>query len=359
MKKLLTLAVVLILLRGSSLAQQPASAPTPSDTQAPVPTQPLTAVPAESLRSIRIDRGGPPGIQVKNLIRPAGMNSHSLTGYGLVVGLPNTGDSSATLVSPMMTHLLTKLGLEPMLENVQKMKSKNVAVVAITAKLPPVARSGDPIDVEVASLGDAKNLSRGMLLRSLLKGPDDQVYGSAQGRITALPVDDENRVVGVVTQGGTVSRNLESPALARDTLVLTLLKPDLTTATRIANAVGLRLGVACRVISAEAVEVSLSGSGYSPISALAIIEELNIEPSTGTTIVVNRQTKSVVVGGSVPLKPALISHNGVTVEIGPQGSNLKTVLENLSRMGATSDDIVAILESLRQAGSLSGQIEYR
>ena len=105
MKKLLTLAVLIILLRGSSLAQEPATAP-PADTNAPVPTQPLTAVPPDSLRSIRIERGGPPGVQVKNLIRPAGMNSHSLTGYGLVVGLPNTGDSSATLVSPMMTHLL-------------------------------------------------------------------------------------------------------------------------------------------------------------------------------------------------------------------------------------------------------------
>lgn len=162
---------------------------------------------AQPIYEARTGMGGPPGIPLKDLVRPAGLNYHRLTGYGLVVGLQNTGDSSASLVSPMMTHLLSKMGLEPMLEDVQKMKSRNVAIVAVTGKLPPVARSGDPIDVEVASLGDAKSLSRGMLVRSLLKGPDDQVYASAQGRITSLPKEEENRVVGLVSEGGTVSRN--------------------------------------------------------------------------------------------------------------------------------------------------------
>lgn len=331
-----------------------------SEAQPPTPTEPLKQSSLRVVkRDIRIEVGGPPGQSVKNLIKPAGLNSHSLTGYGLVVGLPNTGDSSATLVSPMMTHLLSRLGLEPMLENVQKMKSKNVAVVAITAKLPPVARSGDSLDIEVASIGDAKNLSRGVLLRSILRGPDEQIYASAQGRVTALPLDDENRVVGQITEGGTVSRNLESPALTRDTLVLNLLRSDLATATRISSAIGLRLSVPCRVISGDAIEVNLSRSEYNPVTALAIIESLNIDAPVDTTVVVDRQTQTVVVGGRIPLGPAIISHNGVTLEIGAQGSTLKSVLESLSKMGADSDDIVAILESLRQAGSLNGQIEYR
>ena len=331
--------------------------------QSSEPPRPTEVTTVQTLRvvktDIRLSVGGPPGQSIKNLIRPAGLNAHNLTGYGLVVGLPNSGDSSNSMVSPMMTHLLTRMGLKPMLANVQRMKSKNVAVVAITAKLPPVVRSGDPIDVEVASLGDAKSLSRGVLLRSILRGPDELIYASAQGRITALPEDEEKRVVGVISQGGTVSRDLESPALTRETLVLNLLRPDLTAATRIASVVGLRLSVACRVVSAEAVEINLRSSGYTPVTALAIIESLTIDAPFLTTIVVDRQSKSVVVGGAVPLGPALISHNGVTVEIGPQGTTLKAVLESLSKMGADSDDIVAILESLRQAGSLNGQIEYR
>ena len=352
MRLWLTLALAASLASGLQAQPAPGAAqPAPEVVKIP-PTPP-------AMRTVRVDTGGPPGQLIKDLTRPAGMNSHSLTGYGLVVGLPNTGDSSNSLTSPMMTALLTKMGLEPMLVNVQKMKSKNVAVVAITAKMPPVARSGDPVDLEVASMGDAKSLSRRVLLRSLLRGPDDRIYASAQGRITAVAQDEENRVVGHISEGGTVSRNLESPALSRDTLVLRLLRPDLRTATNIADKIGLRLSVAARVLSAEAVEVNLRGTGYDVVSALSIIEGLAVQTEPGATIVVNRETKSVVVGGAVPLKPAIISHNGVTVEIGPQGSNLKTVLESLSKMGADSDDIVAILESLRQAGALSGQIEYR
>lgn len=315
--------------------------------------------PVPKAQAMRIDTGGPPGQAIRNLVRPAGFNSHALTGYGLVVGLPKTGDSSATLVSPVMTHLLTSMGLNPMLADVQGMKSRNVAIVAITAKLPSTARSGDPIDVEVASLGDAKNLSRGMLLRSLLRGPDDQIYAYAQGQVTAIAPDSDNRVVGRVSEGGTVSRAIDTSATERDRLVLNLLRPDLTTATNIAEKIGFRLGVPCRVISSEAVEVNLAGTSYDVMSALAVIEDLTVATGDAATIVVNRDSKSVVVGGPVPLRPALISHNGMTVEIGPQGSDLKTVLESLSKMGATPEDIVAILESLRQAGALDGKIEYR
>ena len=299
---------------------------------------------------------------LRDLVSPVGLNSNSLIGYGLVVGLAGSGDSSASLTSPMMAQMLSRLGLEPQVEDVRQMKSKNVAVVAVTAQLPPVARSGDPLDLEVASLGDAKSLVGGLLLQSLIRGPDGTVYGSGQGRVTATLDGSEAQqgvVVGKVLSGGIVSRDLESPALKRSTLRLRLLRPDVLTASRIAEALSLRLGVGCRVVSSSLVEVDLRATGQSPIEALVEIQSLKIHTEQAATIIIDRQTKSVVVGGATPLKPAIISHRGITVEIGPNGSRLRTVLDSLASSGASPEDIAAILESLRQAGSLSGQIEYR
>ena len=346
---------LLTCLLAAGLATPSLAEPTPNRVLIPAANQ-------NAPRQVVIDSnrlGGPPQQKVKDLVRAAGLNGHNLTGYGLVVGLPNTGDSSNSLTSPMMTHLLRRMGLEPMLDNVRNMKSKNIAVVAITAVLPPVVRSGDPISVEAASIGDAKSLSQGVLLRSILRGPDNEIYASAQGRVTSLSIDEENRVIGRIANGGTVSRNLESPALTRKTLMLTLLRPDLATANRIANKIGLRLSVPCRAISEQLVEVNLESSGMTAISALSVIQGLNVRVGDGATIVIDRHSKSVVVGGAIPLRPALITHNGVTIEIGAGGSTLKKVLESLAKMGSSSEDIVAILESLRQVGSLSGQIEYR
>lgn len=350
MKRFLLTSLIAVALTLSGSAQ-------PNPSKVTIPPVGQTAP-----RQVVIDSnqlGGPPQQKIKDLVRAAGLNGHNLTGYGLVVGLPNTGDSSNSLTSPMMTHLLRKMGLEPMLDNVKSMKSKNIAVVAITAVLPPVVRSGDPISVEAASIGDAKSLSQGVLLRSILRGPDDEIYASAQGRVTSLGLDEENRVIGRIATGGTVSRNLESPALTRQTLMLTLLRPDLSTANRIAEKIGLRLSVPSRAISEQLVEVNLENSGMTAISALSVIHDLDVRLGDGATIVIDRHSKSVVVGGSIPLRPALITHNGVTIEIGAGGSTLKKVLESLAKMGSSSEDIVAILESLRQVGSLSGQIEYR
>lgn len=306
--------------------------------------------------------GGPPKgrkTALRDLVEPVGLNSHGLTGYGLVVGLPGSGDSAVSLTSSMMTQMLTRMGLQPQLDQVRNMKAKNVAVVAVTAQLPPVARSGDPLDLEVASLGDAKSLVGGILLQSLLRGPDGQVYGSGQGRISA-PVDagQKGTVVGKVLAGGTVSRNLESPALQRSTLMLRLRRPDVVTASRLAEGVGLRLAAMARAVSAEMVEIQLP-AGLTPVEALARIQDLEVTTEQGVTIVVDRHSRSVVVGGHTRLLPAVITHRGITVEIGPQGTTLKKVMDSLAQSGATAEELVAILESLQQAGSLTGRIEYR
>lgn len=302
----------------------------------------------------------PRGQRLKDIARPAGLNNHSLTGYGLVVGLPGTGDSSMSLSSPMMTNMLKRLGLDAGPGAVTGLKSKNVAVVAVTAALPAVVRSGDPIQVEVASMGDAKDLTGGVLLQSLLTGPDGQVYGAAQGKVSGgSDPGKKGPVTGRIEMGGTVSRELTSPALSRPRLILELHKPDYSTAQKVADAISLRLSVAARPLSDSMVEVNLEGTGLTVVGALAQLEDITVEPDRRATIVVDRRSGVVVVGSTSHIRQALINHKGITVDIGPQGVPLKSVLDSLSKAGAGPDDVVAVLEALHQAGALPGEIEYR
>lgn len=297
--------------------------------------------------------------QVKDLVRPAGMNWHSLTGYGLVVGLPGTGDSSVALSSPMMTNMLHRMGFDPTPGTMNNFKSRDAAVVAVTAKLPPVARSGDTVDVRVASLGDATSLNGGTLLLSLLRGPDGKIYATGQGQVVSPSRGRRGPVTGRVTAGGTVSRNITSPALSRSHLMLELLRPDYETAQKLAMVISQGLGLPATALSDSTVAVDLSESGMDPVQAMATIGRLRISPDHRALIVVDRSTGTVVAGDPVRLGPALISHKGMTVQIGPQGSTLKAVLDSLTRAGATPKDVVAVLEALHRVGSLDGDIEYR
>jgi len=320
---------------------------------------------------IKIELGGPisplarPAPQarwrLKDIARVAGLNQHSLTGYGLVAGLPNSGDSQSALSSPLVVNLLTQLGMQlnPALSNGL---NRNVAVVAVTAELPPYCRSGDRIDVRVSSLGDAKDLQGGTLLSSLLRGPDGKVYGSAQGSVSSLsPITtaqgSKPAVIGLATLAGTVSVNLESPALTRGKVYWELYQPDLSTATRIATALAGQ-GLAARVVGPGTVEMDLAQSG-DPMSQLARAGELEVEADRCARIICDERTGTVVAGSEVRLLPTVISHRGVTLEIGAQGATLRSVVESLQKAGATPREILGVVQTLHKVGSLSGELLIR
>ncbi len=316
------------------------------------------------------EKGGPPAIKavptkrrIKDLVRVSGMNSHDLVGYGLVVGLNKTGDSTVSLSSPMMTNLFDRLGLRPGAAAVEGMRSRNVAVVAVTAKLPPVAFSGDSLEVLVSSMGDAKSIAGGVLLMSVLHGPDGQVYGSAQGRLEPAPANAPRGggnplpVVARIPSGGSVSREIVSPALGRSTLRLELLTPDFTTATRIAEAITLQFGAPARAVSDAVVEVQLAGvDAVGLMSRLDTIEVLGDQQSA---VIIDRASGTVSVTGNTRLGPATISRNGITVNIGAEGAEVSTVLNILRQSAATPEDIAAVFEALHRVGSLRTELIFR
>lgn len=311
--------------------------------------------------------GGPPNLKaapalakyrLKDIARLAGLNNHSLTGYGLVAGLANSGDTQGALSSPLVLNLLNHLGMQsnPVITNGM---NRNVAVVAITAEMPPFCRSGDRIDVRVSSIGDAKDLQGGTLLSSLLKGPDGKIYASAQGAVSSLnptrPLQGTKpAIIGAVTQGATLSANLDSPALTRSKVSWELYQADLATATRVAAALS-SLGCVARVVGPSTVEIDLSGIA-DPMTFLASCGETEVTADRPARVICDERTGSVVAGAEVRLLPAVISHRGITLEVSPQGATLKTVVESLQKAGATPADVIGIVQTLHKVGALSGEL---
>lgn len=343
-------------LTGLAYAQPPAPPP--------VPVTPLPApAPGISVRMSTLERKTKS--RLKDIAKVAGMNTHSLTGYGLVGGLNGSGDSQGSLTSPFIVNLLSNFGMkmDPVIANGQ---NKNVAIVVVTAEMPSVSRSGDRIDARVASLGDAKGLEGGTLISSLLKGPDGKLYASAQGPVTSViatrPVGFKPAVVGVVEGGATVSQNIESPAMARNVWVWTLHEADYATAERVAQAINFRgSNLVAKATGPQTIEVTSGWAPGSPdapsaVECLALMGEIEVFVDRSARVVCDQRTGTVVAGAGVGLKPAVVSHHGVTVEITPEGATLKGLVDQLHRSGATPPDIIGIIKALQQAGSLQGEV---
>ena len=308
--------------------------------------------------------------RIKDIARVSGLNTHSLTGYGLVGGLPGSGDSQGALTSPLILNLLGHYGMDlsPIIVNGF---NRNVALCIVTAELPPVCRSGDRIDVRVASLGDAKALEGGTLISSILYGPDGKVYASAQGSVTSvIPTvvktgGPKPGVVGYVEGGATVSQNLENPAMKRNTWVWTLLEPDFSTAQRVAQVIVARGdGLSARATGPQTVEVQMlwapgAWGARDAVDVLAQVGELEVRVDAPARVVCDQRTGTVVAGGEVSLRPATVSHRGMTVEISPQGATLKGLVDSLNKAGATPQDIVGIIKALHTSGSLVGEVILR
>ncbi len=298
-------------------------------------------------------------VKVKDLASVSGVNANSLTGYGLVAGLPGTGDSSGALSSPMVVNLLGNLGLT--IPPGGGLNNKNLAVVAVTADLPPVAASGDPIDVRVSSLGDAKSLVGGTLLLSILKGADGKVYASAQGPVaSAAPTNKLNgtapAVAGLIPGGGIVATAVEATALKRNKLTWRLFNPDYATAAKMAAALSAKNWPAVAT-GPGTVEVWMVTQD--PVAALAEMGEVSLEPAGSARVVCDARTGTVVAGSDVRLLPGTVSQRGVTVEIGPGGASLRGLVESLRQGGASPEDIVAVIQALSEAGSLRGEVVVR
>lgn len=340
--------------------------------------------------------------RIKDVADVAGVRDNQLVGYGLVVGLPGTGESGNDFVDQSFESMLRRFGIEvPPNSN---FKIKNTAAVAVQATLPAFAKPGQTIDITVSAIGQAKSLRGGSLIQTFLKGADGKVYALAQGSLIVGGFGAEGAdgskviantpTVGRIPNGAIVEQSIKSPFDQGDFITFNLKKPDFTSAKRLSDAINQMVGPrTAEPLDASSVRVYAPRDPGQRVSYLATLENIEFKPAAETAkIIVNSRTGTIVIGKDVRLLPAAITHGGLTVKISenPQasqpnalaggqtrtvqnsnievdkgdgrmfkfdtGASLDDLVQAVNRVGVAPGDLVSILEALKQAGAIEGSL---
>ena len=343
-------------------------------------------------------------MRLKEVASVQGVRTNQLVGYGLVVGLDGTGDqtTSTPFTTQSLTALLQQMGVTvPVGTNMQV---KNIAAVMVTAQLPPFAQPGQQVDVTVSSLGNAKSLRGGTLIATPLKGADGQVYALAQGNLVVggagasaagSKVQINHLSAGRVPEGATVERAVATSLNQGEYLQLDLNASDYNTAREVARVVNAKMGAGvAQAMDGRVVRVRMPESMDARVSFMADIENLPIElAAPAAKVVINARTGSVVVNQTVTLNACAVAHGSLSVTINsspvisqpgplssgttvsrdkadititqapgsliqlPAGTKLADVVKALNSLGATPQDLLAILQAMKSAGALNAEIE--
>ncbi|MCY9845342.1 flagellar basal body P-ring protein FlgI [Vibrio caribbeanicus] len=339
--------------------------------------------------------------RIKDVSRVAGVRDNQLIGYGLVTGLPGSGESTP-FTDQSFIAMLQSFGIQ--LPAGTKPKSKNIAAVMVTAELPAFTKQGQRLDVTISSIGSAKSLRGGTLMQTMLKGLDGQIYAVAQGNLvvsgfSATGADGSkivgnNPAAGIISNGAIVEREIPSPFSRGDYITLNLLDSDFTTAQRMADTVNNFLGPQmASAIDATSVKVRAPRDLTQRVAFLSAIENLEFQPANGAAkIIVNSRTGTIIVGQHVRLKPTAVTHGGMTITIKENlnvsqpnalgggdtavvpdtdievtekkgkmfkfntGLTLNDLVSAVNEIGAAPSDLMAILQALEQAGAIEGQL---
>ena len=342
--------------------------------------------------------------RIKEVASVQGVRMNQLVGYGLVVGLDGTGDqtTSAPFATQSLIALLQQMGVTvPAGTNLQL---KNLATVMVTAQLPAFAQPGQTIDVNVSSLANAKSLRGGTLIATPLKGADGQIYALAQGNMivggagasaAGSKVQINHLSAGRIPEGATVERAVATPMAQGDSIQLDLNASDFATAREVVRAINSRMGAGTAdALDGRAVRVRMPASADARVTFMADIENLEIKPPTPSAkVVINARTGSIVMNQAVTLAACAVAHGnlsvtisstpqvsqpeafsrgqtvvtdkaditisqqaGALVQMGPS-AKLADVVKALNALGATPQDLLAILQAMKSAGALNAELE--
>lgn len=262
-------------------------------------------------------------VDLKGIGRFEGWRDNSVVGYGVVVGLSGSGDSRRNRVTQQtMQNVLTRMGLTVQQEDIN---GRNVAVVMVTATLPPSANMGERINVTVSSAGDARSLAGGVLLMTHLNGPDGKVYAVAQGPLITGGYNFESEgsfqqrnfpTSGKIERGATVERPVRANILKGGELSFLLYDPDFATSEQIAVAINQKFGTnTAWAVSADEVRIRYKGATDRLTRFVSEIQALKVDPQIDPRIVINERTGTVVAGGNVQISPVVVSQGEVRVTV--------------------------------------------
>jgi flagellar P-ring protein precursor FlgI len=345
-------------------------------------------------------------LRIKEVAAVQGVRSNQLTGYGLVVGLDGTGDQTTQMpyTTQSVANYLQQLGITLPDNRASQLQLKNVAAVIVTAQLPAFAQPGQQLDVNVSSMGNAKSLKGGTLVATPLRGADGEIYALAQGNMVVggagaaaagSKVQINHLSAGRVPNGAQVERSVPSPLLDGDSVNLDLNAVDFQTARRVAQAIDRKLGTGtARAMDGRTVQVRAPTDANARVNFIAELEELTLEASTpAAKVVINARTGSIVLNQAVTLGPCAIAHGNLSVTISsapvisqptplsggrtvvaeqasiqikqepgtmiqvPAAPLLADVVRALNSLGATPQDLLAILQAIKASGALNAELE--
>lgn len=343
--------------------------------------------------------------RIKDIADFEGVRENMLVGYGLVVGLNGTGDnlSSISFTQETVVSMLERLGVN---SRDGKLKTKNIAAVAVTASLPPFSRQGSRIDVSVSALGDAKSLMGGTLMVTPLVGADGEVYAVAQGQLAVggFVAEGDNQVVtrGVPTSakianGAIIEREIPFSINNLENIKISLRNPDFTTAKRMANAINSFLGtVYAAPLDNATVNLQIPPQYRNKIvDLLTGIEQLRIQPDQPAKVIIDEQSGIIVIGDNVKINKVAVAQGNLSIyitetpmvsqplpfaEVGETivtnmtnidvveagtkkvdvldtGITLKELVDGLNSLGVGPRDIISILQAIKASGALQADIE--
>jgi len=309
--------------------------------------------------------------RLKDISNIRGVRSNQLVGYGVVVGLNGTGDSKSEFTSKSIERMLDRLGMKVSGKDVT---SKNVAAVIVTASLPPFARAGNKLDVTVSALGDASSLKGGTLIQTPLRAGDQQIYAVAQGSLlVGYSQTGVHETVARLPNGAMIEKDIGQDFASRKMFRLTLHDPDFTTAARVVKTINRELaGKYASALDSGTIDI-VSPAAYEGkgVELIALIESVEINPDTTAKVVINEKTGTVIIGQGVKVSRVAISHGDLTLRVGgeakkkdgeavmilDEAANVGDIVKAMNRLGVTPKDLITILQSIKAAGALHGDLE--
>ncbi len=345
------------------------------------------------------------GARIKDIAELNGVRTNQLIGYGLITGLASTGDDlkKVLFTRQALYNMLVRQGITVNPKEFERIKVKNVAAVMVVAVLPPFAKPGSTIDVQVSSIGDAQSLAGGNLLMTPLKGPDGKVYAVAQGPLTigafsfggkSAKAQKNHPTVGRIS-GGAIIEKVAPGKFAKDgKLRYSLRTSDFTTANNMSNTINTKYGVGTAYpLDSATIEVTIPEPFLeNKVQFVASIESLRIDTDANARVVVNERTGTIVMGQDVRLSTVAVSHGNLSLIIREsldvtqpnplalgrtvaapateidvieddgqlmvveEGVSIGAVADALNAIGATPRDLIAIFQAIKVAGAMHGEL---
>jgi flagellar P-ring protein precursor FlgI len=346
------------------------------------------------------------GVRLRDLVMVSGARDNQLVGFGLVAGLAGDGDKDPIYTKQTVANMLQRYGITV---PATTLSAKNVAVVMVTADIPAFVKSGTRLDVQVASMGDAKSLQGGVLLQTPLLGADNKVYAVAQGPMSiggfvagaggggGASVTKNHPTVAQIIGGAIVEREIPTAIVRDNTIELLLREPGFTSAARVETAINEAFTNSAHALDSTSVRVRIpEGVESSPVDFVARLEGIEVTPEMPARIIINERTGTIVATSRVRISSCAVSHGNITINVAstldvsqptpfsttgqtmvtprtttevtenkssvvplPEMPTVEKVASALNSLGVTPRDVMAIFEAMKQAGALQAELVIR